>query len=585
MPLSPIDVELLRNGLSSICDEMFLGIMKSAYSTNIKERHDHSAAIFDRTGRVVAQGESLPLHLASMLGLVEVVLEHYGLDRMRPGDMFISNDPFVGRGSHLPDVAILAPVFRDGKVALFVSNIAHHSDIGGMAPGSMAGGMTEIYQEGVRIPPIRICADGEIVKDVLQLILLNVRVPQERRGDYLSQIAGNRLGIRRLEELFRRWSGPDLEEGCEEIIRSVARRMRSGIAEIPNGTYRFADFLDDDGMGTTDIPIKVAIRIRDGEAAFDFAGSGPQVLGNMNNSFAGLQAAVLFALKVLVDPEGPTNHGMLDPVRIAAPLGSVVNAVFPAATAARAQTCQRIIDVILGALAPALPERVIAASNGANGVATLSGTGPDGRYYLYMETIGGGAGARAYKDGTDGVQVHVTNTSNLPIEALENEYPLLIERYELVEDSGGAGRYRGGLGLRRVYRALGHSMTFSGQGERCVHEPYGLFGGGPGRTGSLSIVADSGRRVKLANKPASLAVPPDAVVVIETPGAGGYGPPAERSPDKRAEDAASGKFSARFLRAHYPGARAPAKAARKGRAAPKRPAAPKRRKSGPSPRR
>jgi N-methylhydantoinase B len=551
MKLSPIDIELLRNGLSSICDEMFLAIMKSAYSTNIKERHDHSAAIFDAKGRVVVQGESLPLHLASMLGLVEVVLERYGLDRMKPGDMFVSNDPFVGRGSHLPDVAILAPVFRDGKVVLFVSNIAHHSDVGGMAPGSMAGGMTEIYQEGVRIPPIRIVNEGVINDEVFQLILLNVRVPHERRGDYLSQIAGNRLGTRRLQELFQRWSAEDLETGCAEIIKSVARRMRAGIRDIPDGVYRFTDYLDDDGMGTTDIPIKVEIRIKGDEAFFDFAGTGKQVRGNMNNSFAGLQAAVLFALKVLIDPEGPTNHGMLEPVHIKAPLGSVVNAVFPAATAARAQTCQRIIDAILGALAKALPDRVIAASNGANGVATLSGTGPDGRYYLYMETIGGGAGARSYKDGTDGVQVHVTNTSNLPIEALENEYPLLIERYELIEDSGGAGQFRGGMGLRRVYRALGHTVTFSGQGERCVHKPYGLFGGGEGRTGRLAIVHDDGTIDKLANKPASLEVPPGAVVLIETPGAGGYGKPAKRAAEKRTEDAAGGKFSASFMRKHY----------------------------------
>ena len=551
MKLSPIDIELLRNGLSSICDEMFLAIMKSAYSTNIKERHDHSAAIFDAKGRVVVQGESLPLHLASMLGLVEVVLERYGVERMKPGDMFGSNDPFVGKGSHLPDVAILAPVFRDGKVVLFVSNIAHHSDVGGMAPGSMAGGMTEIYQEGVRIPPIRIVNEGVINDEIFQLILLNVRVPAERRGDYLSQIAGNRLGTRRLQELFQRWSAEDLEAGCAEIIRSVARRMRAGISDIPDGVYRFTDYLDDDGMGTTDIPVKVEIRIKGDEAFFDFAGSAKQVRGNMNNSFAGLQAAVLFALKVLIDPEGPTNHGMLEPVHIKAPLGSVVNAVFPAATAARAQTCQRIVDVILGALAKALPDRVIAASNGANGVATLSGTGPDGRYYLYMETIGGGAGARSYKDGTDGVQVHVTNTSNLPIEALENEYPLLIERYELIEDSGGAGPFRGGMGLRRIYRALGHTVTFSGQGERCVHKPYGLFGGGEGRTGRLAIVHDDGHVDKLANKPASLEVPPDAVVLIETPGAGGYGKPTKRAAEKRAEDSAGGKFSAKFMRQHY----------------------------------
>ena len=551
MTLTPIEIELLRNGLSSICDEMFLAIMKSAYSTNIKERHDHSAAIFDSEGRVVVQGESLPLHLASMLGLVEVVLDHFDSGDINPGDMFISNDPFVGRGSHLPDVAILAPVFREGKLVMFVSNIAHHSDIGGMAPGSMAGGMTEIYQEGLRIPPIRIVQGGEIVQDVLNLVLLNVRVPQERRGDYMAQIAANRLGILRLEELFEDWSLEQVEFGGAAIIQSVTRRMRAGIDELPDGEYHFKDVLDNDGMGTTNIPVEVRIRIEGEEIWIDFEGSGKQVKGNMNNSYAGLQASVLFALKVLVDPDGPTNHGMLEPVHISAPRESVVNASFPAATASRAQTCQRIIDVMLGALASAVPERVIAASNGANGVVTLSGTSSEGRYYLYMETIGGGAGARAYKDGTDGVQVHVTNTSNLPVEALENEYPLLVERYELIENSGGAGKWRGGLGLRRVYRALEHTMTFSGQDERSVTPPWGIFGGKDGGTGSIFILHSDGRREVLEGKPSSLEIPPNASVCVETPGAGGYGKPEERDAGSLKEDWRSQKFSNDFMLKNY----------------------------------
>jgi N-methylhydantoinase B len=497
------------------------------------------------------QGDSLPLHLASMLGLAELVLERYGAEALRPGDMFVSNDPFAGRGSHLPDVAVLAPVFRDGRPVLFVSNIAHHADIGGMAPGSMAGGMTEIYQEGLRIPPIRLVRDGHVVDDVLRLILLNVRVPDERRGDYMAQIAANRLGLRRLDELFQRWPAQKVAEGAGLIIDAVARRMRAGIAALPDGVYGFRDLLDDDGMGTTDIPIEVRIEVKGEEIWFDFAGSGPQVRGNMNNSFAGLQASVLFALKVLVDPDGPTNHGMIEPVHIAAPEASVVNAAFPAATAARAQTCQRIIDVVFGALAPALPERSIAASNGANGCATFSGVGPDGRYYVYLETIGGGAGGRAYRDGNDGIQVNVTNTSNLPIEALENEYPLLVERYELIEDSGGPGTHRGGMGLRRVYRGLGHTLTFSGQGERSVHPPWGLFGGGPGGTGRIAVLHDDGRIDKLSIKPSSLEVPTSAVVSVETPGAGGYGPPEHRDREARRRDFEDGKFSAAYLKRHY----------------------------------
>jgi N-methylhydantoinase B len=551
MTLTPIEVELLRNGLTSICDEMYVALMKSAYSTNIKERKDHSAAIIDAQGRVIVQGESLPLHLASMLGLVEVVLERVGSENLRPGDMFISNDPFVGRGSHLPDVALVAPVYYDDDLVFFVADIAHHADIGGMAPGSMAGGMTEVYQEGLRIPPIRLMEDGKIITDVFDLILLNVRVPEERRGDYLAQVAANRLGERRLHELFRRWSLEQLREGADALVHAVARRMRAGIAGLPDGEYAFSDIMDDDGMGTENIPFCVRIVVEGEEILFDFTGSSPQVRGNINISFAGLQASVLFALKVLIDPDGPTNHGMLEPVRIIAEEGSITNAAFPAATAARAQACQRVIDVVLGALSKAVPERIIAASNGANGVSAFFGAGPNGRYYVYMETIGGGSGARSYKDGKDGVQVHVTNTSNLPVEALENEYPLLIERYELVPDSGGAGKWRGGVGLRRVYRPLGHTAVFSGQGERCVSHPWGLFGGGEGGLGSFSLDFDDGHSQALPIKPTTVEIPPDAAVTVITPGAGGYGAPAERSQADLADDLANGLFSAEFMKEHY----------------------------------
>ncbi|MFO1061127.1 MAG: hydantoinase B/oxoprolinase family protein [Dongiaceae bacterium] len=551
MSLSAIDVELLRNALTGIADEVYTALMKSAYSTNIKERRDHSAAIFDPAGRVIVQGESMPLHLASMLGLVEMVLARYPRAEIRPGDMYISNDPFVGRGSHLPDVALAMPVFHEGELVLFLANIAHHADIGGMAPGSMAGGMTEIYQEGLRIPPIRLVREGTIVPDVFDLILLNVRVPEERRGDYVAQIAANRLGERRCQQLFQRWPIPRLREGADRIIAAAARRMRAAVAELPDGEYRFSDVIDDDGMGTTDIRLHVRIEIKGDEILFDFAGSAPQVRGNINVSWAGLQASVLYGLKVLVDPDGPQNHGMLDPVTIRAPEGSIVNAAFPAATAARAQTGQRIADLIIGALAQALPDRIIAASNGANTTAAFSGRGPGGAYYVYMETIGGGGGARSYKDGADGVQVHMTNTSNLPIESLENEYPLLIERYELVPDSGGAGRWRGGLGLRRAYRPLGHATTFSGQGERFVNPPWGIFGGEPGAVGRFFIEHDDGRIEPLPGKPASLSVPSTATLVVTTPGAGGYGPPAERDRALLALDRESGKFTAGWLAAHH----------------------------------
>ena len=551
MALTPIEIELVWSALSSITDETYAAVMKTAYSTNIKERRDHSTAVFDARGRIVVQGMSLPLHLTSMLGLVEVVLERYDIADIRPGDMFASNDPFVGRGSHLPDVALVAPVFHEGELVLFVANIAHHSDIGGMAPGSMAGGMTEVYQEGLRIPPIRIVREGEIEKDIFDLILLNVRVPRERRGDYLAQIAANMLGVRRCNEVVERWSMGAVRQACNEIIEAVQRRMRAGIATLPDGEYRFRDVMDDDGVGTTDIPLAVRIVVEGEEILVDFEGSAPQVSGNINLSIAGLQAGVLYALKVLIDPDGPTNHGVLEPVTIEAPLGTITNAVFPAATAARAQTCQRIVDLIHGALADAVPDRIVAAANGANTTASFSGTGPDGEYYVYLETIGGGFGARSYKDGTDGVQVHITNTSNLPVEALEREYPLLIERYALVPDSGGAGKWRGGLGVRREYRPLGHDVTFSGQGERFASRPWGLFGGQPGAPGAYAVLRGGDERQALSIKPSGVTVTPDDVVSVITPGAGGYGPPEERDPATVQMERLTGKFSDEYVEAHY----------------------------------
>ena len=549
--MSPIDVELLRNGMASIADEMYVALMKSSYSTNIKERRDHSTALFDPTGRVVVQGESLPLHLGSMLGLVEVILAKYGAKGLRPGDMVLSNDPYVGRGSHLPDVAIAAPIFHEGQLVLFACNIAHHADIGGMAPGSMAGGMTEIYQEGLRIPPIRLLENDRIVQDIMDVILLNVRVPEERRGDYNAQIAANRLGVRRCHELIEKWSASRVLEGCGAIVSAVARRTRSAIAALPDGRYAFEDVVDDDGISARNIRLVVTVTVSGTEVEFDFEGTDPSVKGNINVTMAGLQAACMYCVKVLLDPDCPQNHGMLEPMTIRAPEGSLVNATFPSASAARAQTAQRIIDVVFGALSTACPDRVTAGSNGANTTAAFFGRNRDGRFYVHLETLGGGAGARAYRDGTDAVQVHITNTSNLPIEALETEYPLMIECYEMVPNSGGPGKRRGGLGMRRAYRPVGHQVTFSGQGERFTNPPWGLFGGGAGATGRFEVIGDDGSYQRLANKPSALPVGPESRIVVTTPGAGGYGPAAERTCEDVEHDRISGKFDEEFIRKHY----------------------------------
>ena len=554
--IDPITLEILSNGLRSVADETYIALMKSAYSTNIKERHDHSTAIVDPRGRLVVQAEnSLAIHLGSMMGLMHTLLAKVPLDQIREGDIFAGNDPYAAGGSHLPDVNLAMPVFVGGELVCFVCNIAHHADIGGMAPGSMAGGMTEIYQEGLRIPCVRLFRAGDLVEDVFDILLLNARLPEERRGDYYAQVAACRLGARRVREIAETRGVGLLRAAFDEIIARTEARLRAALAAVPPGEYRFDDVMDDDGLGTVDIPIKLRIVVpRDPSrerVLFDFTGTGPQVKGNINSTITATQAGVLYALKALLDPDVPNNQGLFDVVEIVAPKGTLINAAFPAAVAARANTAQRIVDVVIGALAPAVPNAAVGAANGANTTAVFFGhDARRGRDYVYLETLGGGFGGRAAKDGKDGVQVHITNTSNLPVEAIEMEYPLLVESYGFVGDSGGPGKFRGGMGLRRVVRPVGHSMVFSGQGERFVHRPWGIFGGGEGGTGRFRKLTAGGEQA-LPTKPLNVEVAPDEAVVVETPGAGGYGKPADRAPDALRQDLISGKFSRDYLARHY----------------------------------
>lgn len=552
--LDPVGLEILSNALRSVTDETYVALMKSAYSTNIKERHDHSTAIMDPRGRLVVQAaESLPIHLASMGGLMACLLRKYR-DDVREGDLFVANDPHAAGGTHLPDVNLAMPVFVDGGIFAFVCNIAHHADIGGMAPGSMAGGMSEIYQEGLRIPVIRLFREGELQADLLDLLLLNVRVPEERRGDYFAQIAACRLGARRLREVVAAHGAERVGTAFDALIERTETRMRDAIETLPDGDYGFRDVLDGDGLEAQAIPIRLRVRIEGRRARFDFRGTSPQVPGNVNVTLNATQASVCYALKALLDPEVPNNQGVLEAAEIRAEPGTLLNATFPASVASRAHTCQRIVDVVFGALAPALPGRVVAAANGANTTAVFAGVDPRrGSPYVYLETLGGGMGARPDRDGKDGVQVHITNTSNLPVEAIEAEYPLLVEEYGLIEDSGGAGRFRGGAGLRRRVRPVDHACVFNGVGERFSHRPWGLFGGSPGASGRFLLRERDGARRRLPDKPDRVRLSPEQSLIVETPGAGGYGPPAERDPERLRADRRSGKFSEAFLGRHYPG--------------------------------
>ena len=551
--LDPISIEIIQNALASVVDESFVALMKSAYSQNIKERRDHSTALVDTRGRLIVQAkESLPIHLGSIMGMMTSLLSQVTLESIRPGDIFIANDPFVAGGTHLPDLNMALPIFHDGKPIAFVCNIAHHADFGGMSAGSMAGGMTEIYQEGLRVPLIKLFEAGNLQQGIYDLILLNTRVPEERRGDLFAQIASVRLGERRFQEVVERHGAQTLTLAFDEIVRRTQLRMRAAIRSLPDGVYTFTDIMDDDGCGTVDIPIAVEVRVTDDRIHVSFEGTSPQVTGNINCTATATLSAISYTLKALLDPDVPNNQGVLDVCEWSAPVGCLVNAEFPASVANRAHTAQRIIDALIGALAPALPARAVGAANGANTTAIFSGIDPStGLRYIYFETLGGGFGGRVNKDGKDGVQVHITNTSNLPVEAIEMDYPLLVEAYGFVEDSGGAGRHRGGLGLRRVIRPLGHECVFSGSGERFRNAPWGVFGGEGGHTGRFVRVEADGSLTQLPNKPSGVHFDSSQRIMIETPGAGGYGEPATRTSEDIDTDRRSGKFSERSLKQNY----------------------------------
>ena len=551
--INPITLEVLHSNLLSIADEMFFALMKSAYSTNIKERHDHSACIIDLSGRsIVLAPHSQAIHLASMQGQVRRLLEMHRPDEMAPGDIFISNDPYAAHATHLPDINFAAPVFHAGRLVAFCCNVAHHADVGGIAAGSMSSNVEEIYQEGLRLPVVRLMRRGEIVRDVFDIILLNVRNPVERTGDYNAQIAACRLAVRRFEGLIGKYGVGTLEAAFDAIVARTEKRMRAAIAAIPDGSYSFEDFVDDDGMGTERIPVKVTVTVAGDAVTFDFAGTSAQVRGNLNCPLPATVSATSYALMAMVDNEVACNEGLVAAMTIKAEPGSFLNPVFPAPVAARTHTCQRIIDAVQGALAHALPRAATGAGNGANTTAFLSGLKPgSAEPFLFFETYGGGAGARSWKDGKDGVQVHITNTANTPVEIIETEFPIIVEEYALVPDTGGAGQYRGGLALKRTMRPRGGPATFTGAGERFVGRPWGVFGGGEGAAGAFSVAADGRDPVGLPPKPAPMRLKPDEVVVVQSPGAGGYGHPSDRDPAGIARDWRAGKFSEEFIARHY----------------------------------
>ena len=542
----PIAMEVFSNRLLSITEDMSNTLVRSSFSTNIKERRDCSVALFDGRGRLIAQGTQIPLHLGSLAGGVDAVLAACPVEKMRDGDAFICNDPYLANGTHLPDITIVTPVFQDGGVEFFAANIGHHSDVGGSVPGSIAGGSRSIFEEGLRLPVIRIVRAGELDADLLNLIASNTRDPEERALDLRVQIATNERGAEAARGLVRQMGLAAVRQAIDDVLLYTELRMRKRIAELADGEYRFTSYLDDDGMGGDPVPITVTVRVAGDSLAVDFAGSGAQARGAMNVPLNALEASVYYAVKALLDPELLPNAGLFDAVEIHAPRGTIVNPDPPAAVGARSITCQKVAGAIFGAFRGVLPpERVMASGNDVVPAIVFSGELQRRRgYYVYLETIGGGSGARADSDGMDAVHVHMTNTSNLPAEALENEYPLRVDEYALVEDSGGAGRRRGGLGIARQLRALAPGTLFSVRSDsHTVGVPAGVFGGLDGRRARLVRNPGGADEEVLFSKVARIEMKVGDAMRIETPGGGGYGAPGEREEELIAQDLRDGKIT------------------------------------------
>jgi N-methylhydantoinase B len=543
MTRDPIELEIFKNLYHSIAEEMGAALRRTAFSPNIKERRDYSCALFGGGGQVVAMGDHMPVHLGSMPMSVRAAIEGREL---APGDMVMLNDPFAG-GTHLPDITLVAPVYVQqrararrpagfGRPDFYVASRAHHADVGGTYPGSM-GLCREIYQEGFRIPPVKIMRDGKIDGDILALLLSNVRTPREREGDMGAQIAACHTGALRLQEVCTRYGVLRAKRAASDLLAYSEEMMRALLAQVPAGTYRAEDFLDGDGVSDTRVRITVAVTLhprrglastRAGAPAshrvtVDFTGSDPQVEGSINAVEAITYSACFYVFRCLLQEDVPATAGLMRPIRVLAPVGSVVNARPPAAVAGgNVETSQRIVDVLLRALAQAMPERIPAAASGTMNNLTIGGIDPRTREpFAYYETIAGGMGARPTKDGVSGVHTHMTNSLNTPAEALEYAYPLRVRRYSIRAGSGGAGKHRGGEGLVREIELLTDAEVTL-LADRRTRGPWGLNGGADGAAGKDAIIRENGSTQGLPGK-FNVRLRKGERIRIESPGGGGWG--------------------------------------------------------------
>ncbi len=549
--IDAITAEVIAHRLRSCSDEMMATLVKTAYSPNIKERRDCSTGIFDAQGRLLALTAIAPLHLSSLIGTIESVLQRFPIERMRPDDAFVVNDPYNGGGSHLPDITMVAPVCGDSRVVAFVANIAHHSDVGGKVPGSESSDCTSIFQEGIRLPPVRLFDEGRLDQAVLDIILLNSRTPREREGDLKAQIATNLVGRSRVEEIFKRFGTATTLGGIEAWLDYSESRARAGIRKLPKGVFENEDFIDHDGLAARMVRAKVKVTIGEDRLTFDFTGSDQQMPGSRNMVWNATLAGVYYAVKALIDPDLPPNAGYFRTVDVIAPPGTIFNAQSPAAVGDRGSTGNILGDLIFGAFAQAVPDRVMAGCGPLHAV-TFSGVDPRrGEYFVNYETYAGASGAQHDQDGKDAVRVHVSGAANLPVEAAEHEFPLSILRYELIGDSGGAGRFRGGLGTRREVRSWARDGRLVARGLRQVAAAPGLFGGANGRTGNFYMNGDGTHAEKLPATFSDLPIHEGQVIRLETPAGAGFGNPFERDAERVLEDVIAGKVSTEAARRLY----------------------------------
>jgi len=516
--IDPVQLEIFKSLFHAIAEEMGATLKRTAFSPNIKERRDYSCALFNASGDMIAQGDHMPVHLGSMPLSVKAAIENRDI---HPGDMIVLNDPYAG-GTHLPDITLVSGVFHEGTLRFYVASRAHHSDVGGMSPGSMPIA-EEIYQEGLRIPPVKLVSAGVINRDVWDLILYNVRTPLEREGDLAAMFASNRTGERRLLAVVEKYGWGTVRKCVREILNYSERMTRLAIRAIPDGVYEAEDFLDDDGVRRSPVRISVRMRVRGDNVEVDFSGSDPQVRGSVNSVYAITASAVFYVFRTLVEVSIPSNAGGMRPIRIVAPEGTIVNALPPAAVCGgNVETSQRIVDVLYKCLASALPDRIPAASQGTMNNVTFGGVDPrTGQAVAYYETVCGGMGARPHLDGISGVHTHMTNSMNTPVEAFEHSYPARIVRYALRRNSGGEGLSRGGDGVIREIRFLSRTQV-TVLSDRRVFPPFGLNGGEDGLRGYNTIRRADGLIEEMPGKFTAWLEPGD-VLSIATPGGGGWG--------------------------------------------------------------